>query len=196
MKWTRTGVPRRRRSPAAHRVRDRRGRVGARLVRARPTGDAARLGAGGARRSVVARRRSREARRRVAADHRGAGLLFAAALETALKIKETCSLLADGYSAAGPAPRRRSPARDARPCPWSPLLRVRPGAAPTSRRSSRTCARGRRACSSSATTTRPTYRCRATYPRPLAPIAAVVRGQQLAHELATALGYDPDSHRA
>ncbi len=28
------------------------------------------------------------------------GYLFAAALETALKIKETCSLLADGYSAA------------------------------------------------------------------------------------------------
>ena len=30
-------------------------------------------------------------------------------------------------------------------------------------------------------------------PEPLAPIVAVVRGQQLAHELATALGYDPDS---
>ena len=28
------------------------------------------------------------------------GYLFAAALETALKVKETCSLLADGYSAA------------------------------------------------------------------------------------------------
>jgi fructoselysine-6-P-deglycase FrlB-like protein len=30
-------------------------------------------------------------------------------------------------------------------------------------------------------------------PEPLAPIVAVVRGQQLAHELALALGYDPDS---
>jgi glucosamine--fructose-6-phosphate aminotransferase (isomerizing) len=32
-------------------------------------------------------------------------------------------------------------------------------------------------------------------PEPLAPILAVVRGQQLAHELATGLGYDPDSPR-
>ncbi len=30
-------------------------------------------------------------------------------------------------------------------------------------------------------------------PEPLAPIVAVVRGQQLAYELATALGHDPDS---
>jgi glucosamine--fructose-6-phosphate aminotransferase (isomerizing) len=32
-------------------------------------------------------------------------------------------------------------------------------------------------------------------PEPLAPIAAVVRGQQLAHELALRLGYDPDNPR-
>jgi glucosamine--fructose-6-phosphate aminotransferase (isomerizing) len=30
-------------------------------------------------------------------------------------------------------------------------------------------------------------------PEPLAPIVAIVRGQQLAYELATALGFDPDS---
>jgi glucosamine 6-phosphate synthetase-like amidotransferase/phosphosugar isomerase protein len=30
-------------------------------------------------------------------------------------------------------------------------------------------------------------------PEPLAPIVAVVRGQQLARELALRLGYDPDS---
>ena len=30
-------------------------------------------------------------------------------------------------------------------------------------------------------------------PEPLAPIVAVVRGQQLAHELATVLGHEPDS---
>jgi glucosamine 6-phosphate synthetase-like amidotransferase/phosphosugar isomerase protein len=30
-------------------------------------------------------------------------------------------------------------------------------------------------------------------PEPLAPIAAVVRGQQLAYELALRLGHDPDS---
>jgi glutamine---fructose-6-phosphate transaminase (isomerizing) len=30
-------------------------------------------------------------------------------------------------------------------------------------------------------------------PEALAPIAAVVRGQQLAHALALALGYDPDA---
>ncbi len=30
-------------------------------------------------------------------------------------------------------------------------------------------------------------------PEPLAPIVAVVRGQQLAHDLAIALGHDPDS---
>jgi glucosamine 6-phosphate synthetase-like amidotransferase/phosphosugar isomerase protein len=33
----------------------------------------------------------------------------------------------------------------------------------------------------------------ADVPETLAPIVAVVRGQQLAYELATALGHDPDS---
>ncbi len=118
------------------------------------------------------------------------GYLFAAALETALKIKETCSLLADGYSAA-----------DLRHGPIAAVTRGLPVIA--------LCASGpaesdvaslveeMRARQASVlvvgTGERADVSLPSEVPEPLAPIVAVVRGQQLAYELATALGYDPDS---
>ncbi len=117
------------------------------------------------------------------------GYLFAAALETALKIKETCSLLADGYSAA-----------DLRHGPIAAVTRDFPVVA--------LCASGRARADVASLIDE--MRARQAnvlvvgdgggadvslpddLPEPLAPIVAVVRGQQLAHELATALGHDPD----
>ena len=118
------------------------------------------------------------------------GYLFAAALETALKIKETCSLLADGYSAAdlrhGPIAAVTSGLPVIALCAGGPAqadvaslveeLRTRHanvlvvgdgGAADVSLPDD--------------------------VPESLMPIIAVVRGQQLAHDLAIALGLDPDS---
>lgn len=118
------------------------------------------------------------------------GYLYAAALETALKVKETCSLLADGYSAAdlrhGPiaavtrgfpvvALRAFGPAFDD-VCSLVDELRAREASV---------FAIG---SDEDADVSLPT-----TVPETLAPIVAVVRGQQLAHALATRLGYDPDS---
>jgi glucosamine--fructose-6-phosphate aminotransferase (isomerizing) len=118
------------------------------------------------------------------------GYLYAAALETALKIEETCSLLADGYSAA-----------DLRHGPIAAVTRGFPVVA--------LCASGPahsdvaslvdelRARQASVLVVG--SRDRADVPLPsevpeaLAPIVAVVRGQQLARELALRLGYDPDS---
>ena len=118
------------------------------------------------------------------------GYLYAAALETALKIKETCSLFADGYSAA-----------DLR---HGPIAAVTQGLAVVA-----LCARG--PAESDVTSLVDDLRARGASvlvvgsgeqsdvplpggaPEPLAPIVAVVRGQQLAHELALRLGYDPDS---
>jgi glutamine---fructose-6-phosphate transaminase (isomerizing) len=118
------------------------------------------------------------------------GYLYAAALETALKIKETCSLLADGYSAA-----------DLRHGPIAAVTRGFPvvafcasGRAHADIASLVEELRARRAgvlivgCGDSADVSLPD-----AAPEPLAPIVAVVRGQQLAYELAMALGYDPDS---
>jgi glucosamine--fructose-6-phosphate aminotransferase (isomerizing) len=118
------------------------------------------------------------------------GYLFAAALETALKIKETCSLLADGYSAA-----------DLRHGPIAAVTRglpvvafCAPGPAYADIASLVAELRTRQAdvlivgCGASADLPLPD-----AVPEPLAPIVAVVRGQQLAYELATALGVDPDS---
>jgi glutamine---fructose-6-phosphate transaminase (isomerizing) len=118
------------------------------------------------------------------------GYLFAAALETALKIKETCSLLADGYSAA-----------DLRHGPIAAVTRGLPvlalctdGPAHADVASLVQEMRARRAnvlvvgSGDRADVSLP-----GDVPEPLAPIVAVVRGQQLAHELAIALGYDPDS---
>ena len=118
------------------------------------------------------------------------GYLFAAALETALKIKETCSILADGYSAA-----------DLRHGPIAAVTRGVPVVA--------LCAAGRALMDVASLVQ--DLRAReanvllvgsgddadvslpAGVPEPLAPIVAVVRGQQLAYELALRLGHDPDS---
>ena len=118
------------------------------------------------------------------------GYLFAAALETALKIKETCSLLADGYSAA-----------DLRHGPIAAVTRGLPvvafcasGPARADIASMVDELRARQAsvlivgCGAGADVSLPD-----AAPEPLAPIVAVVRGQQLAYELAMALGLDPDS---
>jgi glutamine---fructose-6-phosphate transaminase (isomerizing) len=118
------------------------------------------------------------------------GYLFAAALETALKIKETCALMADGYSAA-----------DLRHGPIAAVTRGLPVVA--------LCARGPalpdieslvdvlRARGASVLVIGTGQRADVILPgelaEPLAPIVAVVRGQQLAHALALRLGYDPDS---
>jgi len=137
-----------------------------------PAAAAARALAGASRLIVVAR-----------------GYLFAAALETALKIKETCALLADGYSAA-----------DLRHGPIAAVTRDFPVIA--------LCASG--PTRADVTSLIDEMRARQAnvlvvgdgagadvplpddLPEPLAPIVAVVRGQQLAHELAPALGHDPD----
>ena len=118
------------------------------------------------------------------------GYLFAAALETALKIKETCYVLADGYSAA-----------DLRHGPIAAVTRGLPVVA--------LCASGPafsdiaslvdelRARGASVIVVGTGERADVPLPgeaaEPLSPIVAVVRGQQLAHGLALRLGYDPDS---
>jgi glucosamine--fructose-6-phosphate aminotransferase (isomerizing) len=117
------------------------------------------------------------------------GYLFAAALEIALKIEETCSLLADGYSAA-----------DLRHGPIAAVTRGFPVVALCS--SGPTHAdvaslvddlRGRGAnvfvvgSGAGVDLSLP-----AETPDALTPILAVVRGQQIARELAMRLGHDPD----
>jgi len=118
------------------------------------------------------------------------GYMYAAALETALKVKETCSVLADGYSSAdlrhGPiaavtrgfpvvALRAYGPAFDDM-CSLVDELRTREASVSVIGSDER------------AEMSLPTQ-----VPEPLTPIVAVVRGQQLAHGLATRLGYDPDN---
>ena len=118
------------------------------------------------------------------------GYLYAAALETALKIKETCSLLADGYSAA-----------DLRHGPIAAVTRGLPvvamGASGPALSDIASLVEDLRARQASvlvvadglpANVSLP-----AAAPEALAPILAVVRGQQIAYELALRLGYDPDS---
>jgi glucosamine--fructose-6-phosphate aminotransferase (isomerizing) len=117
------------------------------------------------------------------------GFLFASALETALKIKETCYLLADGYSAA-----------DLRHGPIAAVTRGLPVIA--------LCASGP-ARDDVASLVEDLREREASVlvvgdgegadiplpddaPEALMPILAVVRGQQLARELALRLGYDPD----
>jgi glutamine---fructose-6-phosphate transaminase (isomerizing) len=118
------------------------------------------------------------------------GYLFAAALETALKLKETCSLFAEGYSAA-----------DLRHGPIAAVTRGLPvvalsvpGPAHSDVMSLVEELRTRHASvlvvgsGEGADVPLP-----GNPPESLTPIVAVVRGQQLAHELALLLGYDPDS---
>jgi glutamine---fructose-6-phosphate transaminase (isomerizing) len=118
------------------------------------------------------------------------GYLFAAALETALKIKETCSLLADGYSAAD---LRHGPiAAVTRGLPVVAFCASGPARADVASLVDELRARGADVlivgCDESDDVPLPE-----SAPEPLAPIVAVVRGQQLAYELATVLGLDPDS---
>ena len=118
------------------------------------------------------------------------GYLFAAALETALKIKETCSVMADGYSAA-----------DLRHGPIAAITHGLPVVAMYTSGAARDDVvaliqelRRRQAsvivigAEQSADVPLPV-----AVPEALAPILAVVRGQQLAYELALRLGRDPDS---
>jgi glutamine---fructose-6-phosphate transaminase (isomerizing) len=116
------------------------------------------------------------------------GFLYGAALETALKIKETCSLAADGYSSA-----------DLRHGPIAAVTRGFPvialnaaGPAFDDMASLVSELRGREArvltiaCGGDVSLS-------SAVPEALIPILAVVRGQQLAHALALRLGFDPDS---
>jgi glutamine---fructose-6-phosphate transaminase (isomerizing) len=117
------------------------------------------------------------------------GYLFAAALEAALKIKETCSLLADGYSAAD---LRHGPiAAVTRDLPVVALCASGPARADVASLVAEMRARQANVLvvgdAGDADVSLPS-----DVPEPLTPIVAVVRGQQLAYELATALGYDPD----
>jgi glutamine---fructose-6-phosphate transaminase (isomerizing) len=117
------------------------------------------------------------------------GYLYAAALETALKIEETCSLLADGYSAA-----------DLRHGPIAAVTRGLPVVALCASGPARSDVvalveelRARQARVLVVGTDHADVALPREAPDALSPIAAVVRGQQLAYELAVRLGYDPDS---
>jgi glucosamine--fructose-6-phosphate aminotransferase (isomerizing) len=117
------------------------------------------------------------------------GYLFAAALETALKVKETCSMLADGYSAAD---LRHGPiAAVTRGLPVVALCSSGPALADVASLVQEL--RDRQAnvlvLGSGELADIPFP---AEVPEALAPVVAVVRGQQLAYELALRLGYDPD----
>jgi glucosamine--fructose-6-phosphate aminotransferase (isomerizing) len=117
------------------------------------------------------------------------GYLFGAAIECALKIRETTGILANGWSAAD---LRHGPV--AAIGPDVPILSLRvAGPAEDDVRSleAELGARGARIISmtdgSDADLPLP-----ADTPEPLASITAVVRGQQLAFSLSTRLGIDPD----
>lgn len=118
------------------------------------------------------------------------GFMYGAALETALKIKETCSLLADGYSAAD---LRHGPiAAVTRGFPVVALNAVGPAHPDVCALMDELRARGARVLSVSADADADLM-LPADMPEALAPIAAVVRGQQLACALALRLGYNPDT---
>jgi glucosamine--fructose-6-phosphate aminotransferase (isomerizing) len=118
------------------------------------------------------------------------GYLFAAALEMSLKLKETCSLFADGYSAA-----------DLRHGPIAAVTRGLPVVALCAAGPARSDVasliddlRARRASVLVIGSGEgPDVPLPAEVPESLAPIIAVVRGQQVAYALALRLGYDPDS---
>lgn len=117
------------------------------------------------------------------------GYLYAAALETALKIKETCSLLADGYSAADL--RHGAIAAVARGLPVVAMSAPGPARSDIAALVDELCARRASVLvvgSDAADISLPREA-----PEPLSPIVAVVRGQQLAYTLALRLGHDPDS---
>ncbi len=117
------------------------------------------------------------------------GLVYAAALETALKIEETCSLLSTGYSAA-----------DLRHGPIAavtgdfPVIALHaPGPAQEDVRALIAELRGRGVAVLSVSPDEDAeLPLPAQTPDSLAAMVAVVRGQQLARALALALGRDPD----
>jgi glutamine---fructose-6-phosphate transaminase (isomerizing) len=118
------------------------------------------------------------------------GYLFAAALETALKIKETCSVMADGYSAAD---LRHGPiAAVTRGLPVVALRTAGPAFSDVASLVDELRARGAAVLVFGADE-QADVQLPAQAPESLVPIAAVVRGQQLAHGLALRLGRDPDS---
>jgi glutamine---fructose-6-phosphate transaminase (isomerizing) len=118
------------------------------------------------------------------------GYLFAAALESALKIKETCSVLADGYSAAD---LRHGPiAAVTRGLPVVALQSTGPACADVASLVEELRAR-QASVLVVGTGGRADVSLPAAAPDSLAPVCAVVRGQQLAYELARALGHDPDN---
>jgi glucosamine--fructose-6-phosphate aminotransferase (isomerizing) len=118
------------------------------------------------------------------------GYLFAAALETALKIKETCSLLADGYSAAD---LRHGPiAAVTQGLPVVALCVPGPAFSDVASLVDELRARGASVLVIGAGLGSDIPLPNEA-PEALAPIVAVVRGQQLAHGLALSLGHDPDS---
>jgi glutamine---fructose-6-phosphate transaminase (isomerizing) len=118
------------------------------------------------------------------------GYLYASALETALKIKETCSLLADAYSAAD---LRHGPiAAVTAGLPVVALCASGPAEADVMSLVVELRARQARVLVVGSGERADVW-LPAGVPESLAPIVAVVRGQQLAHDLAVALGLDPDS---
>jgi glucosamine--fructose-6-phosphate aminotransferase (isomerizing) len=118
------------------------------------------------------------------------GYLYAAALETALKVKETCSLLADGYSAAD---LRHGPiAAVTRGFPVVALRAFGPAFDDVSSLVGELRAREARVLVIGSDD-RADVPLPSRAPESLAPVITVVRGQQLAHALAIRLGYDPDN---
>jgi glutamine---fructose-6-phosphate transaminase (isomerizing) len=117
------------------------------------------------------------------------GYLYSAALEVALKIKETCQVLADSYSAAD----LRHGAIAAVTRGFPVLALSTSGRAQPDVDSLVDELRARQASvlvigsGEAADVPLP-----GETPEPLSPIVVVVRGQQLAYELALRLGYDPD----
>ena len=118
------------------------------------------------------------------------GYLFAAALEAALKIKETCSLVADGYSAAD---LRHGPiATVTGDFPVVALCSSGPALPDVASLVEELRTRGVKVLVVGSGE-RVDLSLPAEVPEALTPIVAVVRAQQLAHALALRLAYDPDS---
>jgi glucosamine--fructose-6-phosphate aminotransferase (isomerizing) len=116
------------------------------------------------------------------------GFMYGAALETALKIKETCSVLADGYSSAD---LRHGPiAAVTAGMPCVALSSQGPAADDIAELVAELRGRGAPVIPIGPSAPVPLPE---GMPETLAPIVAVVRGQQLAYALAHQLGVDPDS---
>ena len=118
------------------------------------------------------------------------GYLYGAALEAALKIKETCSLLADGYSSAD---LRHGPiAALTHEIPVIVLDVPGPAHSDVAELAAELRERGAQVVvigsSAEADIGLP-----ADIPEALAPVAAVVRAQQLARSLSLRMGLDPDA---